>query len=290
MVCNEAKLTLGGITVGIGTADDDDHYIQGFDHHNVKFPNVPYIIHARECFIPVVAGQKFCIHVSYAPGGSRVKGAGIQAEVYLEGACAAHVFWPAQDFKRGRCEFEITDFPVGEEVCTLRFSQRKLTEDKPPEDEEPDKWWLGTVAMRVYWAFEDKGPETEDQVDENKVENMLYEKKLTTTLNQPLNERDGGAEYDLGIEYAPHKKRETPEQGDETLYKVQKTGDKEFHFIFSYRKRDWMVAEGIAPRTLLPSLPTPGPSGRSPSIKREESDTPPLSKKPTRASKRTRRN
>ncbi|KAG8699830.1 hypothetical protein FRC08_005076 [Ceratobasidium sp. 394] len=260
MACNEAKLTQGGITVGIGTANDDDHYIEGFRHRELRFLDGPHM-HGQECIIPAVAGQAFCIHVSYAPPGSRVKGAGLQAEVCLEGsAWVTDVFLPATDFNRGHCEFEIMDYPVGEGVYPLRFSQRAFTEVRPAEGEEPDKWWLGTIAVRVFWAFEDEAPETENQVEEHKVEKSLLEEECARVLNRPLNAN--GSEYDAGIEYAPREGQGAPGQGAESLHKIRKIGNEEYHFVFHYRQRDWIAANlNLAPRTpILPSLPSHGSS------------------------------
>ncbi|KAG8742495.1 hypothetical protein FRC10_001329 [Ceratobasidium sp. 414] len=266
MVCNEAKLTQGGITVGIGTANDDDHYIEGFHHRDLRFLDGPHM-HGRECIIPAVAGQDFCIHVSYAPGGSRVKGAGLQAEVCLEGsAWVTDIFWPAKDFKRDRCEFEITDFPVDGGECPLRFSERAFTNNTPVEGEEPDKWWLGTIAVRVFWAFEDETPETENRIEEHKVEKALLEEECARVLNRPNTK---SSEYDAGIEYAPHGTRETPESRVENLYRVRKIGNEEYHFVFHYRDREWIAAKADALHISLPSLPNHGPPEPSSSVTHE---------------------
>ncbi|KAG8711008.1 hypothetical protein FRC08_016444 [Ceratobasidium sp. 394] len=288
MVRNQAKLTQGGITVGIGTANDDDHYIEGFHHRSLRLLDGPHI-HARECLIPAVAGQAFCIHVSYAPGGSRVKGAGLQAEVCIDGSgWVADVFLPAKDFNRGRCEFEIMDYPVGAGVCPLRFSQREFAENQPAEGEEPDKWWLGTISVRVFWAFEDETPETEDGMEEHDVEKALLEEECARVLNRPLNA--AGSEYGAGIEYnAPREGQETPEPRVETLHKIRKIGNEEYHFVFHYRQREWITANGLARHTLSPSLPSRrGSSEASSNVTRDGPDPPPPSKKSARTSKRAR--
>ncbi|KAG8755637.1 hypothetical protein FRC12_010823 [Ceratobasidium sp. 428] len=279
-----AELTQGGISVAICNAEGDD-YLDGYSHRPVEFTNGSQM-HGQECFIPATQGQGFSIRISYNkddPEGSMIDGAGLQAEVLLEGAAwIVDVHWPATKLEEGSCEFEITSFPVKLGICSFRFGQRVVT-DEPVECKEIEPWWLGTVCVRVYWAAQNEAQETPDRVEEQDVERQLLQEDSARILNEPLDERDKDIQHELCIEYAPDKAQAAPksqEPGAEPEYDVTKVGTEEYHFVFRYRRIEWLVAEEIAPRSRLPArqdreLLTPSSS----LIKREEPSSEPPKRK-----------
>ncbi|KAG8711007.1 hypothetical protein FRC08_016443 [Ceratobasidium sp. 394] len=302
-----ASLSQGGFTVCIGNKGDDqsDLTLPGYRHRPQKFSGDPGLrVHGKECTIPSTPGEEFCIHVAYnhSQRGSRVAGAGFCVVVLFDDAWATAVFWPAEELEQGGGELEITEFlGVGGGKCDLRFIRRELTDDNPAEDEEPDIEWLNTISVRVYWAFETP-PGTTDEEDEAAVEDLLYWLECIDILTSPLNERKG-VKYSTGIEYAPGKEQ-VVEEPETKKYWIQPANNQDYWFVFHHRHPAWLVAKGIAPRSILPSKENAKSSTSTPiikseeceplslrsSIKRKGRDPLPSSKEPTRASKRTRRN
>ncbi|KAG8699832.1 hypothetical protein FRC08_005078 [Ceratobasidium sp. 394] len=298
-----ARLRKGGFTVCIGNGDcHNDRILPGYCHGPQKLLSDPRV-HGRECTIPSTPEKEFCVHVAYkhSRGGSRVAGAGFRVAVLADNAWLTDAFWPAANLKQRKREIEITSYPgASGGKCSLRFIRREFAEKNPSEAEEPGVEWLSTISVLVYWAFEEPPPTVDEEEEE--VKNILCDLECVDVLTNPLDERKA-AIYSTGVEYAPEKEQAIEEP--ETKYWTQPANNQDYWFIFHHRHPAWLVAKGIAPRSILPTKPESTKSPTSTLVikseereplplrsrtKRKGCDTPPSSKKPTRASKRTRRN
>ncbi|KAG8739679.1 hypothetical protein FRC10_005275 [Ceratobasidium sp. 414] len=243
-----AVLELHDILVTIATPAANDQEHEALDSCEYKGPTAENEV---ACLVPVLPGDRFCIHVGYGGVSPPHPNAGLQFQVYIDGL--GPVCWGfvppkliserISQITKGKPvtvgDIELTGREMDDgSVRPFYFSIRKTTdkgeslesvvtyikwfvdEDVPP----PNLSNFGEVEVRVWWAVED--PDIE-------VSPLSWEFDLNL-LSNPINERfkkvqyrcTGGldqAEADLGADARVSKATTRPLQ------------EEAFTFSFKYR-------------------------------------------------------
>ncbi|KAG8698111.1 hypothetical protein FRC12_010130 [Ceratobasidium sp. 428] len=275
----KATLTQAGFTVCIGNGKDDDELLCGYKHGSQPIIDQSDNIKAIKCcYMAAKPGEDFCIHIAYnhpRRRGSKTRNAGFRAYVFIDGICVTDEFWPAEKLNVGDRELEIVGYRgFDNSASRFCFKQRQSTDnDLSIQESQLSDSWLGTILVGVFWCnyhvIED---EDEDERDERFVEEQLNQMFCAEALGSPLHERKQGAEFDIGVEYAPRNAQ--PVDDDELIYyHTDKATKKGFEFIFHYRRPEWLLAKGIAPQSPLEPGDNPVQQSPTPTVKHEEECT-----------------
>ncbi|KAG8771795.1 hypothetical protein FRC12_003402 [Ceratobasidium sp. 428] len=264
----EAKnkpLTQAGITVCIGNGGkDDDQLVPGYRHRAHSNTGQGNIKSTRCCYMSAKPGERFCVHVAYdhrCRRGSRIKSSGFRVHVFVDGVYITDEFWPAEKLDNGHPELGIVGYRGAKDSAKNNSSthgEQQLEED-----------WLGTILVQVHWHNYQYIIEDEDELDEFFVEELLDQALSTEVLGNPLHELKQGAKFDVGVEYAPDS-AEPIDEAPEPIYHFSEAAEEGLGFIFRYRRPDWLVAEKIAPRSLLEPRDDQAQSTPAPPVKREQ--------------------
>ncbi|KAG8706682.1 hypothetical protein FRC08_000915 [Ceratobasidium sp. 394] len=260
----KAILDLRDIYVALGNAAADDDQHDALPGYRYDTPNQDEI----GCWVPAIAGDRFCIHVGYEGKSLPYPNAGLYFEVYLDGI--GPLIWSFVDSQtiQGRVnqakrkkwitigDVELTgrELPNGT-FRPFHFSLRQTMEagDGMPPCNLDD---FGEIEVVVRWAVERVHPAVRiKERSASPVDTWRVEEKLVL-LQNPINEKlkpvehrciavVGEAELDPDAE---RRIRVEPNSID------VKEGEG-ITFRFNYRDIAWLEMEGIAPRRTQPKRP-----------------------------------
>ncbi|KAG8717334.1 hypothetical protein FRC08_007667 [Ceratobasidium sp. 394] len=241
-----AVLELHDILVAVGTPATDDEEHDTLDSYEYKGPTSK---NEAACWVPVLPGSRFCVHVGYDGVSPPYPDAGLQFQVYIDGLGPVSWGFVPPTLISERISQITNDKPVtvGDIELTGRemedgsvrpfcFSIRQTTdkdEDMPP----PNLSSFGEVEVRVWWAVEDPDVEFSPLSWE-------FDLKL---LSNPVNEKFKKVQhrYTGGLDQAEAEPDVGARDGKSLTRPLQKVP---FLFCFKYRDAEWLKAERIIPR------------------------------------------
>ncbi|KAG8717335.1 hypothetical protein FRC08_007668 [Ceratobasidium sp. 394] len=265
-----AILELHDIVVTLATPSADDKKHNALESYEYKGRTSKDEV---ACWVPVVPGSRFCVHVAYNGVSPPQPNAGLQFQVFMDGR--GPVWWayvpPTLVAGRVRQIVENKEITVGDVELTGReieggliqhfcFSIRQTTdngEDTPP----PNLNSFGQIKVLVWWAVEDPDIEKSElgwTSDTSLLSNTINEKfkKVEHRCAAGLDQAEVDPNSDARIKAAPTR----------PLHK------KAFVFKFQYRDAEWFKAEQNVQHTSTKRKTAREPVPKPPTKRRKETD------------------
>ncbi|KAG8706681.1 hypothetical protein FRC08_000914 [Ceratobasidium sp. 394] len=266
-----AILELYDVVVTLATPSADDKKHNALDSYEYKGRTGKDEV---ACWVPVVPGSRFCIHVGYGGVSPPYPNAGLQFQVSIDGLgplCSSFVS-PKRIWKRiGQIaankpvtagDVELTGREMDNSIRPFCFYIRQTT-DKEEDIPPPNLDSFGQVEVAVWWALED--PDIEDS-------NSKFDLSL---LSNPINEKFKKVQHRCagGLGQA----EVDPDVGARISFATKPLQKEAFMFNFKYGDAEWFKAEKIIPRTTTKqkmarkSKSQPPAKRRKVTVKRENS-------------------
>lgn len=226
------------VILGNAKADDDTPLLA----YSCK-GDLPY---TKQCWIPVIPNQPFCIHYALSdsvqlPLGGELEGAGIFCELYIDGEITERAFLPLSDGVR---EWEITGkYYRGErgephKERPFRFGFRIIDPDSPNMLQSG-----GTICVILYWAKPNPNKDNPYPIPSDALANALGER-----FSRPVTKDESGR-YRYCVRLGEPVETEVIENN----MQVEAVDDKRYAFVFRYAHPEWLVNQRIKPSSGAPS-------------------------------------